>query len=271
MDWHANAKIKHELYAIVEGQPQQSQGIWPFQSTRSVSPISGPSRRSSNPRGGKGGSPDSTPSRSPSPDVQGMSRLALDTPSISLVRRQELPQAPSYEAAVGAQDGASWLEGTFSVNRSIRVFWNPNTSGGVDSLDDGLQGRTDPPGNYTIQLNAPLVSVFLLPANLVVDCMLHPPRSRPLSLSPAHSDHLFRPTGPAPNSHSSLAKRRRLELPGQAGSDDQADPHTLGRQAVFQIPRYQKLGPGIMERGRSGWRGLGGVCVHPQRPPAPRC
>ncbi|KAI9632648.1 uncharacterized protein MKK02DRAFT_40954 [Dioszegia hungarica] len=164
MDWHANAKIKHELYAIVEGQPQQSQGIWTFQSTRSVSPISGPSRRSSNPRGGKGGSPDSTPSRSPSPDVQGMSRLALDTPSISLVRRQELPQAPSYEAAVGAQDGASWLEGTFSVNRSIRVFWNPNTSGGVDSLDDGLQGRTDPPGNYTIQLNAPLWTVC---------CILH--------------------------------------------------------------------------------------------------
>jgi hypothetical protein len=200
-----------------------------------------------------------------------MSRLALDTPSISLVRRQELPSAPSYEAAVGAQDDVSWLEGTFSVNRSICVFWNPNTSGGVNSLDDGFQGNADPLGDYTVQFKAPLVSVILLPANLVVDCMLYPPRSRPLPLPPAHNDRLFRPTGPATNGHSSLAKRQRLELPGEAGPDDQADPHTLGRQAVFQSPRYQKLGPRIMERDRSGWRGLGGVCVHSQRPPAPRC
>lgn len=154
MDWHENAKIRHELHAVVEGVPPQSHGVRLFQSLRASSPSAGPSRsrgrstapsRHHSPTASRGRSPlpSPSPSRQPSPPVGEMSALRLDSPSISLIHRHtnsSLPQTPSYDDVAGpSSEGQDWLEGTFAVKRNIRVVWNPNPTGGVNSLDEKVR------------------------------------------------------------------------------------------------------------------------------------
>jgi hypothetical protein len=157
MDWHENAKIRHELYAVVEGVPQISQGIRLFQALRSSSPSAGPSR---------GKSPTSTNrssrgiSRSPSPPAE-MSERRSDSPSISLIHHMNhLPQTPSYQDITIESAEQDWLEGTFNVKRNIRVVWNPNPTGGVNSLDEKVRGQSHDLGEYEVHFKAPIVSPF---------------------------------------------------------------------------------------------------------------
>lgn len=177
MDWHENAKIRHELYAVVEGIPPQSHGLRLFQSLRASSPSASTSRgrspapsRNRSPAPSRGQSrgpsrnrsplPSAPPSRPPSPTVDEMSNLNIDNPSISLIHRAtQLPQTPSYEDVAGeGHEGQEWLEGTFAVKRNIRVVWNPNPTGGVNSLDEKVKDQTDELGECEVQFKAPIVS-----------------------------------------------------------------------------------------------------------------
>lgn len=165
MDWHENAKIKHELYAVVEGVPPKSHGMRLFQALRASSPSAGPSRgrsatpsRNRSPSASRGMSP--FPSRPPSPHGEMSERS--DSPSISLVHQSHhLPQTPSYEDVAGeSSEGQDWLEGTFTVKRNIRVVWNPNPTGGVNSLDEKVRDRSDDLGDYEVHFKAPIVRSY---------------------------------------------------------------------------------------------------------------
>ena len=185
MDWHENAKMRHELYAVVEGQAPQSHGLRLFQSLRSSSPAAGPSRgrspaasRNRSPAASRGRSPlpSPSPSRPPSPPVGEMSNMRLDSPSISLIHgRDHLPQTPSYEdAAAESDDGGEWLEGTFTVKRNIRIVWNPNPTGGVNSLDEKVRDIcSDSLGEYEVHFKAPIVRSLYMARLTTVDGMLY--------------------------------------------------------------------------------------------------
>lgn len=81
--------------------------------------------------------------------------------SVPLVHRsQHLPQTPSYEDAAGhGHEGQDWLEGKFTVKRNIRIVWNPNPTGGVNSLDEKISDRADELGDYEFHFKAPIVSL----------------------------------------------------------------------------------------------------------------
>lgn len=157
MDWHENAKIRHELYAVVQGVPQTSQGNRLFQAMRASSPTAGSSRGKSptSPNRSIRRSMSPSPSASPSPEISGPRG---DTPTISLIQCSDLlPQTPSYEDVTAESAEQDWLEGTFTVKRNIKIIYNPNPTGGVNSLDERIRGNWDDLGDYEVHYRAPIV------------------------------------------------------------------------------------------------------------------
>lgn len=152
---------------MVEGVSAPTHGLRLFQALRSASPHAGPSRRRSpapsrnlSPAASRGRSPlpSPGPSRPPSPPIGEMSSLRLGSHSISLVQRDaQLPQTPSYDEGARGE-GPEWLEGTFTVKRNIRVVWNPNSTGGINSLDEKVRDYADGLGEYEVHFKAPIVS-----------------------------------------------------------------------------------------------------------------
>ncbi len=72
------------------------------------------------------------------------------------ITRQEagLPQAPPYEEPSGDE----WLKGSYEVERTIMLIYNPHPTGGVTELDEGASGFAPGLGMYELRMMSDVVS-----------------------------------------------------------------------------------------------------------------
>lgn len=176
-DWHQNSKVYQELFAELEGQPEQSSpfNIFGLGSRRGAS--ASRASLSSSKRGSmtSGSSPRSgphSPSRSPSPTSSPLASSPLLIPDVLSMTRQEeiqLPSVPSYEQSqadplgLGIGTGANlqkdddWIVGTHETVRSIMVLHNPNPAGGSNDLDVRQSGFAPGVGVWDLKIFSDVV------------------------------------------------------------------------------------------------------------------
>ena len=170
-NWVPHANVTHDLYAELEGIPEE----------RSTSPFFRPLSLSSFSSGRKTPvSPSSQssrlPSRSPSP---GLDTARLDnalltaTTSMSITRQEpfSMPVAPSYDESQAVYHGKSlestyskddeatrWISGFHDAHRTIAVVYNPNPAGSVTQLDERVSSFAPGVGVYEWRMVAEEVS-----------------------------------------------------------------------------------------------------------------
>jgi hypothetical protein len=134
-DWHPNDGISHDLCAVVEGisdpAAPHSARLFSGRSFHCTAAVFPQTRRTPG-----------LPHPNAHPRLVINPALVTSAHSLS-VTRQNLPVAPAYsESQVAnavdgnAGDGTDWLRGTYQKKRSGPVFYIPNPSGGVNTLDD---------------------------------------------------------------------------------------------------------------------------------------
>ena len=173
-DWHPEGTIRHELFAEIEGIPTSHFSFF----HRSQSPSNPHSRRSASrhqsPSTSAGPSRHRSPvssrpgsrGNSPGPGEYSFLSSFREPPSISLVQQvNTLPPVPTYEQSEDAhstptaenQHDGTWLEGSFRVTRQVRLVYNPNPTGGINSLEERTVGEAPGLGSYELVFKAPAV------------------------------------------------------------------------------------------------------------------
>lgn len=72
-----------------------------------------------------------------------------------------IPQPPGYEEQSSSATSVQWLEGTHTAERTIRLQYNPDPMGGVNTLDEKQSGTTPGLGAYDLRLFSDVVSCGL--------------------------------------------------------------------------------------------------------------
>ncbi len=127
-DWHHNGRISHDLHAEIEGRPESS--------------------------GFFGGSSKSSRSSSPSPRDS-----RLKSAPLSITRQETfLPKAPPYTECDEDQSHDDWLKGTVKARRTVLTIYNPNPSGGVNSVNDRVADDVPSLGMYEVDFISDVVS-----------------------------------------------------------------------------------------------------------------
>jgi hypothetical protein len=179
--WHPGALIRHDLFAELEGDTEQTghghgherrHHHGPSTSWLGLRSRSASTSGSSTPRG-------SSVYHVPLPDLSQLSfvrqqshaRPPDDGVSVGVDEGKgdnrgegSLPQTPSYEEseAEASQHGYDaprlWLVGKWYTRRAIKLCFNPHPSGGFSDLDVRISDFTDGIGPYTLYLTSAVVS-----------------------------------------------------------------------------------------------------------------
>jgi hypothetical protein len=192
-DWHPEGKIRHELYAEIEGIPASHFSFFhrtqsPSHRNKSKSRHQSPSAsttvsRHVSPHNSHPGSRTASPARGEHSFLDSM----REPPTISLVQQiNTLPPVPTYEQSEydhghgsgsgharasghgsgsnghgqgnGQGEDGSWLEGTFKVTRAVKLVYNPHPTGGINALEERTAGEVPGLGGYELMFRAPVVS-----------------------------------------------------------------------------------------------------------------
>ncbi|KLT41789.1 hypothetical protein CC85DRAFT_247074 [Cutaneotrichosporon oleaginosum] len=167
-DTHSNGKISHELYAELEGMPEDlprpasSSSLFGMRRSGKRSPSSARSASAS-----RAPSPSRAPRRglsgavSPAPGIDGAQQpinpALLASEYSFTVTRQEvpyLPRIPSYEDT-NFTDHASqtpWVTGTHRSKKHIMIVYNPNPLGTTNELHDRADGQVPGLGKWEMTM-----------------------------------------------------------------------------------------------------------------------
>lgn len=169
-DWHHNGKLRHFLFAEIEGLPK-STGTSSFLSFRSKS--HGPGAKS--PTGHRSpktpGSPSRSRSNSPLPSPSFDSALQNPMSELSIRGRTMEVQAPAYEVTQSVSTASSssnstpppdeWLKGTYKTERTLMLIYNPSPTGEVTILNLDFSSIAEDLGVWNIKLDSNPVRDFL--------------------------------------------------------------------------------------------------------------
>lgn len=187
-NWVPHANISHDLYAELEGTPEERTSpffrqltLSPFSSGRKspISPVSSSSRLAS-----RSPSPTSARTNDDVPDPSSLSAALMTAAASMSITRQEpfsMPQAPSYDESQAMYqskslesvgEGDRWISGTHSTSRTIAIIYNPNPTGEVNQLDESVSSFAPGLGVYEWRMVAEEVSCLPLLPPLILEVSL---------------------------------------------------------------------------------------------------